>query len=147
MIRLETIEDFRRKAKILKDPESLPQQYVVKDWHENFGYCTICKTVTKCELYGDKSGGWVCCKQCNNTWTGWGSSEFYVELVSEMPATQDVVNKLTKLLPREKEKEKLAKLLEEFIALQKRNVTESKKQYRDAKKYVERGHKLLATLN
>lgn len=147
---LVTIEDFRRVAKALLNPESLPQQYVVEDWSRNrkFGYCTLCGEVTGCENRGVEGRDEVLCQKCRYHFGGCSglNAERYITHVSEIPVTETTVKKLTELMPREKQKEHFAELLKSFIENQKWEVRKHKRQYRNARENVARGHELLAKI-
>ena len=145
--KLETIEDFRKVARALQDPDSIPQQYAAEDWHSDFGYCTFCREVTEFDNFSHKLYTDWLCKKCSRHFGDGRCSEnsaLYIRSVSEMPVTVTVVRKLLELLPRNKQKEAFVKLLREFVGRQKKVVAEHKKEYRAARKNVVRGNELLA---
>jgi hypothetical protein len=143
---LVTIEDCYRAAKILENPDSIPQRYVVED-RPDLGYCTSCREITLCELGGLNAEFDVRCKRCKGCF-GVGplhaGENLYIRDVSKMPVTEAIIKELTELFPREKQKEAFIKKLKEFIEWQEKEVAKYKGKYRAARKNVTRGNKLLA---
>ena len=68
MIRLETVEDFEKVAKALKDPKSKLFQYMV----HSFGFCKLCNMVTEYNGVGSIEGAYVTCHLCKETFSSWG---------------------------------------------------------------------------
>lgn len=63
MIQLETVEDFERIKKALRDPDSMPSQFAVK----TFGYCNICYKITEYDGDYGMEGCYETCRNCHRT--------------------------------------------------------------------------------
>jgi len=71
MLRLETVEDFERIARALADPDSQPDDFIVR----RFGYCKICRAVRGCEGYMDED----CVERCYGGRESGSGHDFYVD--------------------------------------------------------------------
>lgn len=146
-MKLETIEDFRRVAKALRDLDSTPQQYAVAN-AENFGYCTYCHDVTEFRHAGHKFEQTDECQKCYRRFgTAMGNlpSSGYTTETSEMPPW--VVWKIAELgaLPsRKRQTEYFLNRLKQFMDSQDYRTKEAKKEVRAAAKTAGDARKILA---
>lgn len=136
-MRLETVEDFERVAKVFKNPESKSHEYGVKD----FGYCRKCHAIT--EYNGDfgLEGCYLTCLKCGANFTssqgmpGYNPIEMYAISEDDMP--QSAGSEFKRLRSREAQ-------LQFFLKLLERKKLAARKQERQARATVRRLAKIVS---